>query len=101
MALLEEIERVSRNDTIIVITIPNEKRINWVKNILFSLGVNKILFRKTYRPSKRMEDEWHLHTFDIKKFRELIGGKFIIKKTIPIPAVFFSLRYVFSLTRAF
>jgi ubiquinone/menaquinone biosynthesis C-methylase UbiE len=101
MALLEEIERVSRNDTIIVITIPNEMCINWIKDILFSLGVHKILFRKNYRPSKRMEDEWHLHTFDINKFKELIAGKFMIEKTIPIPTVLFPLRYVFRLKRVF
>jgi ubiquinone/menaquinone biosynthesis C-methylase UbiE len=101
IALLEEIERVSKNDTIIVITIPNEMCINWIKNILFSFGIHKLLFRKSYRPSKRMEDEWHLHTFDIKKFRELIAGKFIIKKTTPIPTVFFPLRYIFSLKRVF
>lgn len=101
MVLLEEIVRISRNDAVIVITIPNEKRINWIKDILFSLGVHKLLFRKSYRPSKRMEDEWHLHTFDIKEFKELIAGKFIIQKIVPIPTVFFPLRYIFSLTRVF
>ena len=101
VVLLEEIERVSRNDTVIVITIPNEKRINWIKNILFPLGVHKLLFRKSYRPSKRMEDEWHLHTFDVKKFKELIEGKFIIERTISIPTVFLPLRFVFRLRKAF
>jgi ubiquinone/menaquinone biosynthesis C-methylase UbiE len=98
MALLEEMERVSRNDTVIVITIPNEKRINWIKNMLFSLGVHKLLFRKRYRPSKRMEDEWHLHTFDISKFKELIKGKFNIEKTIAIPTMIFPLRHIFHLS---
>ena len=101
IALLEEIERISRNDTVIVITIPNEKRINWIKNILFSLGVQKLLFRKSYRPSKRMEDEWHLHTFDVKKFKELIEGKFIIERMISIPTVLLPLRFVFRLKRSF
>jgi ubiquinone/menaquinone biosynthesis C-methylase UbiE len=99
--LLKEIERVSKNDTVIVITIPNEKYINWIKNLLFSLRVHKLLFRKSYRPSRRMEDAWHLHIFDIKKFKELIIGKFIIKKIIPIPTVFFPLRYIFSLKMVF
>lgn len=97
MALLEELERVSKNDTVVIITIPNEMCINWIKNILFTLGLHKLLFRKSYRPSKRMEDEWHLHTFDINKFKELIEGKFIIEKTIPIPIVLFPLRFVFRL----
>ncbi len=100
-ALLEEIVRVSKKNTVIVITIPNEKYINWIKNLLFSLKVHKLLFRKNYRPSRRMEDEWHLHTFDIKKFKELIKGKFIIEKTIPIPAVLFPLRYIFSMKKIF
>lgn len=100
-ALLEEIERISKNNTVIIITIPNEKYINWIKNLLFSLRVNKLLFRKSYRPSRRMDDEWHLHTFDIKKFKELINGKFIIEKTIPIPTVFFPLRHIFSLKKVF
>jgi 2-polyprenyl-3-methyl-5-hydroxy-6-metoxy-1,4-benzoquinol methylase len=99
VALLEEMKRVAKNNSIIVITIPNEMYINWIKNILFSLGVHKLLFRKSYRPSKRMEDEWHLHTFDLKKFKALIEGKFVIKKTIPIPTIFFTVRYIFSLMR--
>jgi ubiquinone/menaquinone biosynthesis C-methylase UbiE len=98
IALLKEIERISRNDAVVVITIPNEKRINMIKNIIFSLRIHKLLFRKNYRPSKRMEDEWHLHTFDIKKFKELIKGKFIIEKKIPIPLVIFPVRYIFHLS---
>ena len=101
IALLEEIGRVSRNDTVIVVTIPNEKRINWIKKILFSLGVHKLLFKNSYRPSKRMEDEWHLHTFDLKKFKALIKGKFVIKRTIPIPTILFPVRYIFSLMRVY
>jgi ubiquinone/menaquinone biosynthesis C-methylase UbiE len=99
--LLKEIERVSKNNTVIVITIPNEKYINWIKNLLFSLRLHKFLFRESYRPSRRMEDEWHLHIFDNKKFKELIDGKFIIEKKISIPTVFFPLRYIFSLKRIF
>ena len=101
IALLEEIERVSRDDTVIVITIPNETCINWIKNILFALGIQKLLFRKSYRPSKRMEDEWHLHTFDVKKFKELVKGKFVIERTISIPTVLLPLRFVFKLKKAF
>jgi hypothetical protein len=67
--------------------------------MLFSLGIHKLLFRKSYRLSKRMEDEWHLHTFDLKKFKALIKGKFVIKKIIPIPTLFFPVRYVFGLMR--
>lgn len=98
IALLKEIERISRNDAVVVITIPNEKRINMIKNIIFSLGIHELLFRKNYRPSKRMEDEWHLHTFDIKKFKELIKGKFNIEKMIAIPIIVFPLRYIFHLS---
>lgn len=98
IALLKEIERIARNDAVVVITIPNEKRINLIKNIIFSLGIHKLLFRKNYRPSKRMEDEWHLHTFDIKTFKELIKGRFNIKKKIAIPIMIFPLRYIFHLS---
>jgi ubiquinone/menaquinone biosynthesis C-methylase UbiE len=100
-ALLKEIGRISKHDTVIVITIPNEKYINLIKNVLFSLRVNKLLFRKSYHPSRRMDDEWHLHTFDIKKFKELIKGKFIIEKTISIPVALLPLRYIFSLKKVF
>lgn len=99
--LLKEIERVSKDHALIVITIPNERLINGVKNLLFSLHFNKILFRKSYRPSRKMEDEWHLHTFDINKFKELIKGRFIIEHTIAIPVILFPLRYIFSLKRIF
>jgi ubiquinone/menaquinone biosynthesis C-methylase UbiE len=99
--LLKEMERVSQKDTILVITIPNEKYINWIKNLFFSLRVDKLLFRKSYHPSRRMDDEWHLHTFDIKKFKDLIKGRFIIEKIICIPTVLFPLRYIFRLKKVF
>ena len=98
VVLLEEMERVSKNDTVFVATIPNELHINLIKKILFLLGVHKLLFRKSYHPSKRMENEWHLHTFDISKFKSLIKGRFNIEKTIAIPTTFFPLRYIFHLS---
>ncbi len=103
IALLKEIARISRDDAIVVITIPNEKRINSIKKIIFSLGISQLLFRKNYRPSKRMDDEWHLHTFDIKQFKNLIKGTFNIEKKIAIPIMIFPLRYIFclSLKRSF
>ncbi|MBW2039877.1 MAG: class I SAM-dependent methyltransferase [Deltaproteobacteria bacterium] len=97
MALLKEIERVSKDNALIIITIPNERLINRIKSVIFSFGLYKFLFRKGYRPSRKMEDEWHLHTFNINKFKELIEGRFIIKKTIAIPTIFFPLRYIFHL----
>jgi hypothetical protein len=100
-ALLKEIERISKKDTVIVITIPNERYINWLKNLLFSFGVHKLLFREKYRPSRRMENEWHLHTFDIKKFKALIEGQFIIEKIVSIPTFFLPLRHIFSLRKVF
>lgn len=97
IALLEEIARVSKDNALIVITIPHERLINWIKRLFFSLRFHKLLFRKSYHPPKKMEDEWHLHTFDMRKFKELIKGRFIIEKTVGIPTILFPVRYIFSL----
>ena len=98
-ALLEEIARVSKDNALIVITIPHERLINWIKRLFFSLRFHKLLFRKSYHPPRKMEDEWHLHTFEIKNFKELIKEKFSTEKKISIPTALFPLRYVFSLKR--
>lgn len=98
VALLDEICRVCKDNAIIIVTIPNEKLINWIKTILFSLRLHKFLFRKSYRPSRRMEDEWHIHTFDRNKFKELIKEKLVIEKTVAIPTIVFPLRYIFHLS---
>jgi len=92
--VLEEIKKIAREDSVIVISIPNEKLINKFKKILQKLELFNLLFSNL---SKKMDEEWHLHSLDLIKLGGLIGDSYIIEKIKRIPFRFLPLRYVVKL----
>ena len=92
--VLKEIKKISKNDSIIVISIPNEKLINQIKKVLQKIRIFNFLFPNI---SKKMDDEWHLHSFDLKKIKNLIFNDYKIEKIKSIPYNFLPLRYVVKL----
>mgnify|MGYP000097140394 FL=1 len=92
--VLEEVHRVARDDAIIVVTVPNEPFINFLKKIIFTLRLHRILFKGRYLPARKMQDEWHLHVFSLKKLKEVSQGIFEFKKTEAVPMRFVPLRYI-------
>lgn len=80
--VLNEIDRIISNKGEIVLTIPNEPLINKLKSVLG---------QKPY--------EWHLHTFDLNLFKELIdkSKKFKITNIKEIPFFFLPIRYVIKM----
>jgi ubiquinone/menaquinone biosynthesis C-methylase UbiE len=99
-AALGEIARILKNQGVAIISIPNESKINQIKSILLRLGVFKWLFQKkgTYQEMpERMEDEWHLHTFNLEKWLNLFKELFIVTQLKKIPFSCLPLRYVVRL----
>ena len=92
--VLKEIKKISKNDSIIVISVPNEKLINQIKRVLQKIRIFNFLFPNI---SKKMDDEWHLHSFDLKKIKNLIFNDYTIEKIKSIPYNFLPLRYVIKL----
>lgn len=84
-----ELARVAKPNGKIIVSIPNEKRINSVKDAVWKLKLNALLFP---RIPKRMTGEWHLHEFGLQKLLET-SKPLAPEKTIPIPPIA-ALRYV-------
>jgi len=92
--VLKEIKKISKDNSIIVISIPNEKLINQIKKVLQKIRIFNFFFPNI---SKKMDDEWHLHSFDLKKIKNLLFNDYKIKKIKGIPYNFIPLRYVIKL----
>jgi len=89
--VLNQIKKIAKPKSIIVISIPNEKLINQLKTILQKMRIFNFLFPDI---SKKMDDEWHLHCFDLKKLKQIISQNYTIKKTKGIPYNWLPIRYV-------
>ena len=89
--VIEEIIRISKVDSTIVVTIPNEILINRVKRLFLKLKLYKFLLPEI---PERMDCEWHLHSFSLKLLKSMIEGKLIINKIKASPFRFLPIRYI-------
>lgn len=92
--VLGQIKRIAKKDSIVVVSVPNEKLINKIKMILQKLRLFALFFPNI---SKKMDDEWHLHSFDLDKLKKMTKNDYVIKKVKGIPFNFLPLRYVVKL----
>jgi ubiquinone/menaquinone biosynthesis C-methylase UbiE len=93
--LMDEMHRVLHGDGTAVISIPNEKLIDFIKKVLPNIGKSE----SGYKAPDRMRDEWHIHVFGAAKFRALAAGKFRIAGQAAIPSALAPVRYVFKLKK--
>ena len=99
-AAIKEMARVLKTEGTVVISVPNESMINRIKKILIHFGIFKWLFqdRGNYSDmSERMEDEWHLHAFELKEWLDLFRKHFKITHLRRVPFCWLPLRYVIRL----
>ncbi|MDO8264964.1 MAG: methyltransferase domain-containing protein [Candidatus Parcubacteria bacterium] len=89
--VIDEILKIAHKDSVIVISIPNEKLINRLKGIFLKL---RIFFNLFPNSSKKMDEEWHLHSFNMNLLEKYTKGKLIIKKVKAVPFWFLPIRYV-------
>ena len=97
--VIKEIVRVSCEDAIIVISVPNEAMINRLKNFTRILGLGRILLREKktgeeYVPPIKMTDEWHLHEFDLHYLENLMDNTLQIMTVQAVPHRLLPVRYV-------
>ena len=89
--VINEILKIAHPNATIVISIPNEKLINFLKQVLLKLKIFSIFLPNV---SKKMDEEWHLHNFDLKLLNDITRGKLEMVKIKPIFGRFFPLYYV-------
>ena len=96
-AALGEIRRVLKAGGVAVLSVPNESLINAFKTLLRRAGVLGLLLRAGragYQMPDRMDDEWHLHTFDRASFLALIPPRLLVTHVHGVPLRWLPLRYV-------
>jgi ubiquinone/menaquinone biosynthesis C-methylase UbiE len=96
-AAIDEIRRVLKAGGVAVLSVPNESLINVSKTLLRRTGLLRLLLRvgrAGYDMPDRMDDEWHLHTFDRASFLALIPRTLLVTHVRCVPLRWFPLRYV-------
>jgi SAM-dependent methyltransferase len=96
-AALGEIRRVLKPGGVAVLSVPNESLINAFKTLLRRAGLLRLLLRvgrAGYEMPDRMDDEWHLHTFDRASLLALIPPSLLVTHVHGVPRRWLPLRYV-------
>ena len=91
--VIKETGRVVEEEGSVLVSIPNERLINWLKRGLMKLGLFKRLFGGI---PPRMDSEWHLHIFDLQTAKRLINLRFSLTKVIAVPSIIIPIGYVMS-----
>ena len=89
-AVIRELVRVARPDGRVVVSIPNEARIDRAKRMLRRVP----LLRRWLRTLADEGNEWHLHHFDLPLLRRISAGSATIDRLVGIPNRMIPLRYV-------
>ena len=101
-AALQEIGRILDSHGAAILSVPNEPLINRIKRILVGLGIFNRLFQKQgdyARVPERMDDEWHLHSLDLREWLNLVKPFFRVTRIRRIPFFWIPVRYVIRVER--
>ena len=88
--VISELMRVVRPGGRVVVSIPNEGNIDRAKRILRSTPV----LRSLLRTLAQEDNEWHLHTFDLRMLHEICAGRAAVDAVISVPFPGIAVRYV-------
>jgi ubiquinone/menaquinone biosynthesis C-methylase UbiE len=96
-AALAEMRRLVADGGVAVVSVPNERLINTLKAMLRASGLDRLLLRGRsgdYQMPERMDDEWHLHIFDLAGLLAMIPPGLRVTGIEGIPFRWLPLRYV-------
>jgi 2-polyprenyl-3-methyl-5-hydroxy-6-metoxy-1,4-benzoquinol methylase len=88
---IEQIIEVSHPQALIIISVPNEPLINRIKGFLQRLHIFSYLFPGI---SKKMDDEWHLSSFNLALLRKLTDYNFKELRVLAAPFIWLPLHYI-------
>ena len=94
---LAEMRRVVADGGVAVVSVPNERLINTLKAMLRRSGLYRLLLvgrSGDYEMPERMDDEWHLHVFDLAGLLAMIPRGLRVTRVEGIPFRWLPLRYV-------
>jgi ubiquinone/menaquinone biosynthesis C-methylase UbiE len=94
---LAEMRRIIAGGGVAVVSVPNEKLINTLKAVLRTSGLYRVLLGSRsgeYQMPERMDDEWHLHVFDLAGLLALIPPGLRVTHIEGVPFRWLPLRYV-------
>jgi ubiquinone/menaquinone biosynthesis C-methylase UbiE len=94
---LAEMRRIVVGGGVAVVSVPNERLINTLKAILRASGLHRLLLGARsgdYQMPERMDDEWHLHVFDLAGLLAMIPPGLKVTRVEGIPFRWLPLRYV-------
>src|SRR5262245_38475172 len=96
-AALAEMRRIIAHGGVAVVSVPNERLINRLKAMLRASGLYRVLLGARsgdYQMPERMDDEWHLHVFDLAGLLAMIPNGLRVTRIEGIPFRWLPLRYV-------
>lgn len=96
-AALAEMCRIVARGGVTVVSVPNERLINALKRILRASGLYRVLLGARsgdYQMPARMDDEWHLHVFDLAGLLAMIPPGLRVTRIEGVPFRWIPLRYV-------
>jgi ubiquinone/menaquinone biosynthesis C-methylase UbiE len=94
---LTEMRRIVADGGVAVVSVPNERLINTLKAMLRASGLYRVLLgvrSGDYQMPERMDDEWHLHVFDLAGLLAMIPKGLRVTRVAGIPFRWLPLRYV-------
>jgi len=94
---LTEMRRIVADGGVAVVSVPNERLINTLKAMLRASGLYRVLLgvrSGDYQMPERMDDEWHLHVFDLAGLLAMIPKGLRATRVAGIPFRWLPLRYV-------
>lgn len=89
--VINQILEITHPNSIVVISIPNEKFINFLKQIFIKLKIFSLFFSNI---SRKADEEHHLHSFNLPLLKKITKEKLEIKEMKSIPFRFLPIRYV-------
>lgn len=81
--IIKEAHRLVKDSGLVIVSVPDEKRIQTIMNVINFLKLNKFL----HAARNQKEYDWHLQFSNKKFLKEIINGLFKIKKLRRAPSL--------------